>query len=114
MVNDKYPLTEKEFKQISPGDYRWCKKGTKTLIHRTDGPAYINPVKGTQIWIQDGLVHRDDGPAIIGSTGLNFWFYKNLQYSFTRWAEIMDKSGEEIVMLKLRYDVTFNGMVTNE
>jgi hypothetical protein len=104
------------------GNRRWYDKDGE--LHRDDGPASIH-VSGVIMWCQHGKYHRTDGPAIIyadehGSVEWWLddnhcsiegwrdhvtvdWFLNNVEYTFDEWLEQSDISGEEKVMLKLKY-----------
>jgi hypothetical protein len=48
------------------------------LLHREDGPAYLNPLTGTKAWVINGKCHREDGPAIENVTnGTKIWYLQD-------------------------------------
>ena len=72
------------------------------LIHRTDGPA-IESADGTTEWWQHGLRHRADGPAVQYSDGGMSWYLDDKCLTFDVWLNDVKMSGEDKVMLKLKY-----------
>jgi hypothetical protein len=44
------------------------------LLHREDGPAYINDI-GDEYWYLYGLFHREDGPAIKAHNYVSWYFH---------------------------------------
>lgn len=49
------------------------------------------------------VLHRDDGPAIEMASGETRWYFRGNLYSFDEWLDLLPKTDEEKVMLKLIY-----------
>ena len=47
--------------------------------------------------------HREDGPTIIWKSGYIRWYLEGEEYTFEEWCEKLDKTDEEIALLKLKY-----------
>jgi hypothetical protein len=60
-------------------DFWEIEYGGNTILHREDGPAYINRVSGYEAWYRYGELHREDGPAQITGRGDKYWWL-NGQY----------------------------------
>lgn len=44
------------------------------VLHRDDGPAFVNKKAGIESYYQNGVHHREDGPAEIGPDGFkSYW-----------------------------------------
>lgn len=85
--------------------------GTQTWItetgisHRSDGPAIIWN-DGSFFWYNDGIVTCENGPAVYYATTKKFhWFFRGINYYFDEWCCILDKSEEDILFLKLKYNI---------
>ena len=121
------PKIERGTKTLSHGMELWYYEGR---LHRDFGPAIINQ-SGCQEWWHLGKRHRDhDLPAIIHPDGTKYWFmfdkrhrttgpayishdnkcvmwcFHDLLYSFEYWCELLEKSEDEIILLKLKYGGT--------
>ena len=76
-------------------------------VHREDGPAKIWP-DGTMEWWFNGEIHNEDGPSAIHeyiqTTPLKYtWHIHGVGYTFDDWCKKLDKTDEEIILLKLKY-----------
>jgi hypothetical protein len=85
--------------EYADGDKLWCQHGN---IHRDDGPA-VEYANGTTEWWQHGVRHRDDGPVIEYADGSKQWRLNHIYLSFDEWLDAVDLSGEDKVMMKLKY-----------
>jgi len=74
------------------------------LYHRTDGPAIVY-LDGPHIWCLNGKWHREDGPAYIGANGTHVWYLNDRYYSFDDYCKELRLTDEEIVFLKLKYNI---------
>ena len=83
----------------SNGTKEWRQHG---LLHRVGGPA-VEWIVGDKLWYQHGKRHRDDGPAVIHVNGTSSWYLDNISLSFDKWLDKVNLSGEEKVMMKLKY-----------
>jgi len=84
------------------GDIEWRVNG---LYHRKDGPAIIWYDR-SEYWYINGKRHRENGPAIYKDDDEPkcwYWYLNNIDYSFEKWCEILNKSDEEVIFLKLKY-----------
>jgi hypothetical protein len=50
------------------------------VLHRENGPAYIDKTSGCEIWYINGVIHRDDGPAIIWYDVERTWYKDGLRH----------------------------------
>jgi len=93
--------------EYSNGDKQWRVNGK---YHRENEPSILW-YNGSEIWYINGKLHREDGPAVIYKDVFdalihhenNKWYLNNIKYSFEKWCEILNKSDEEIIFLKLKY-----------
>jgi len=53
-------------------------------------------------WYVNGKLHREDGPAIIFD-GACYWNLNNIEFSFEDWCDLLNKTDEEKVFLRLKY-----------
>jgi hypothetical protein len=54
----------------------WYRNG---VVHRDDGPAYLNS-DGTEVWYRNGRIHRDDDlPAVIEACGWREYWVDGVQ-----------------------------------
>ena len=70
--------------------------------HRTDGPAIIYS-DGSEEWYLHNMCHREDGPAIKNANGNIAWYLNGRFYEFDKWCAKLNKTDEEITLLKLEY-----------
>lgn len=80
--------------------YWWDKTG---FLHRDFGPAYQEP-DGHKEWIRHGKTHCEDGPAIIYPNGTLSWRLMGYNLVFDDWCKKLNKTPEEILILKLKYN----------
>lgn len=73
-------------------------------LHRDGGPAFIDPKLG-EVWYKFGKVHRDDGPAVIHLNGDCRFYLDDGGYTFDEWCKILNKSEEDICMLRFRFKI---------
>ena len=64
--------------------------------------------KGKEEWLnQKGWLHRTDGPARIWPEINDIsWWYEGQRFNFLQWCRMANKTEEEIVMLKLKYELS--------
>ena len=80
--------------------------------HREDGPARIF-ITGEKEWWIDGKLHREDGPAIIRPNKKYYgWYFTGMHVPFVAWCNLTEKTDEEIVLLKMKYDININEVWT--
>ena len=83
--------------------------------HREDGPARIFTTGEKEWWI-NGKLHREDGPAVITlDVHCRFrsrWYYNGMHVPFPAWCEMTNKTEEEIVLLKMKYNADINEIWT--
>ena len=88
----------------SNGTMSWWKHGVRC---RDNGPSYIAH-NGDMFWGTNDVYHRTDGPAVIrkkkpiNSSKLEWWIDDN-PYNFQDWCIELNKTEEEILLLKLEY-----------
>lgn len=97
-------MTESVMELDQAGSQIWYKKDDRTCIHRDNGPAIIWD-DGAQFWYQNGVNHREDGPSSIYANGDIRWSDKGRNLDFDVWCEIIGKSSEDILVLKLKYGI---------
>ena len=56
---------------------------------------------------EENRIHRSDGPALIWNSGRLSWYYYGSRMSFYDWCMQLNKTEEEIVILKLKYHIPF-------
>ena len=54
--------------------------------------------------------HRGDGPARLKEDGSNWWCWCGVPYTFEKWCIVTEKTEEEVVQLKLAYDISKDGI----
>ena len=87
---------------ISKTKEMWYKNGKK---HREDGPARIDHITNEKTWYKNDKIHNEDGPAYISHKGMTLWWLNDESLSFEKWCEILNKTDEEIVILKLKFKI---------
>lgn len=70
----------KYYVEVIDGNTKWYKDAKRTILHREDGPAYID-ADGSRAWYLNGKRHREDGPAIFYENGSRAWFLNGCRYS---------------------------------
>ena len=68
---------EKYYVTVESRYTRWFKDAKRTILHRTDGPAFESST--SKQWCINGKLHRVDGPAIEWANGDKMW-YANGKY----------------------------------
>ena len=63
----------------------------------------VRDVLGDLTYFKDGKWHRDDGPAVIFKSGRLSWFLFGKEYSFESWCAELNKTLEEILLLRITY-----------
>jgi hypothetical protein len=67
------------------------------------------PDEPEEYWTSDGtskgVIHRENGPAVIGPNVI-LWYYEGIMYDFLEWSIRTKKSTEDIIFLKLKYNIT--------
>ena len=81
------------------GHKAWLQHGR---FHQDNGPAVIQ-ANGDTEWYQYGKLNRTDGPAIEFADGRGFFWLNNRHLPFDEWANEVDLSDEDKVMMKLKY-----------
>tara|TARA_R110000851_G_scaffold328860_1_gene500253 strand:- start:363 stop:707 length:345 start_codon:yes stop_codon:yes gene_type:complete len=95
----KYHRDDGPALEYADGRLCWYKHGKR---HRYDGPA-LEYADGSKQWYQHGLRHRADGPAVEYVNGDKSWYLHDQWMSFDEWLDAVDLSGEDKVMMKLKY-----------
>ena len=72
-------------------------------VLQSDG-SYIDHDGDISWYNEIGEWHREDGPAIISINGDVEWWYNDTQYTFDGWCIVLNKTDEEKMLLRLRYD----------
>ena len=85
-------------------------------VLQSDG-SYIDHDGDISWYNEIGEWHREDGPAIISINGdVEWWYndtqytsdvewwYNDTQYTFDGWCIVLNKTDEEKMLLRLRYD----------
>ena len=80
----------------------WYRNGLK---HREGGPARIDYMNNERIWYKNDRIHNENGPAFINGSGMTLWWLNDKSMSFKEWYKALNKTGEEIVMLKLKFKI---------
>ena len=100
-------LNELKFIREKWGVFKIYNKKTGKLVHSTTDPAKSELIIDNEHhkgWLTcEGKFHREDGPAIIRSDGSIEWYIMNKAYTFQEWCKKLNKSDEEITILKLTY-----------
>lgn len=77
------------------GRKKWVKQvGHAVVLHKTDGPALIDPSTG-EFWYQQGALHREDGPAAIKLNGTLEWYQEGVLHRAGGPAKINYDGSEE-------------------
>jgi len=71
---------------------------------RREKPYCIEYSDGGKDWILNGTPHRENGPAIVYPCGSICWFINGLLYSFEEWCNKLNKTDEEKIFLRLKYN----------
>lgn len=70
--------------------------------HRSEVWDEESQAESTQYWM-DGRqhkLHRTDGPAMLRADGTREWWLNGVEYSFSYWCKLTNKTEEEIAKLK--------------
>jgi hypothetical protein len=77
-------------------------------VHRSDGPARIMQC-GSEYWYKQGLRHRADGPSdkhVMSDGTVKYdWYWEGIEHTFELWCILSMQSNEDILILKLTYQV---------
>ena len=101
MMEDGKKMISRKAYEISTKNEIWLTDDM--IIHREDGPAYINSM-GSKMWVWHGDLHREDGPASIYPDGSVSYWYKGNCYPFDEWCELTNRTEDEALLLKLQYN----------
>lgn len=86
------------------GSEYWTRADDRTVIHREDGPA-ITWDDGARFWYYDGVNHNENGPSAIYADGSMHWHYHGMNLTFEVWCDLLEKTSEDILFLKLKYGI---------
>lgn len=119
-INHDNEVLERHFHN---GTIAWYKNNR---LHREDGPAVTDPLKGETIWYKNGLMHRENGPAYENTTGMKVWLINAKRHrengpavikpdGTEKWI-IDDKelSDAEILAIKLNQELSTNSINTKK
>ena len=91
------------------------KKSKRTRVRETK-EKYENIKKtidsyGITRYVNDQeFLHRNDGPAVLFPEGNCEWWLYGIPYTFPLWCIRANKTEEEIVILKLKYNIKNNNV----
>jgi len=89
-------ISDKEYRKLS---YKERKGKLYCIIYSCIEYSYER-----KEWVINNKLHREDGPSIEYINGINDWFLNNIPYSFEEWCKILNKTDEEKIFLRLKYD----------
>jgi hypothetical protein len=82
-------MPEQYIETLKDGRKYYYKDKSKTILHRTDGPAFEH-ADGSKSWYVNGKLHRLDGPAIEYVSGSKSWYVNDV------FIMMVDRSGQLI------------------
>lgn len=66
--------------------------------------CYIKYTDGSEEWLEDDELHRTDGPAYINPSGLQYWYFHGIRInSLEQLQTVAGLSDEEMTFLALKY-----------
>jgi len=72
------------------------------IVEQPDG-SYKDDGDNIYWYNEDGEYHREDGPAVILPNDI-YWYINGYSYTFDWWCIESNKSDEDKMMLRLRYE----------
>lgn len=76
---------------------------SRTIFHKTDGPAITNS-DGHQEWWLHGSLHRIDGPAVIKGNIAELWVEGKWIRSIETFKKLSNMSDQDLLAMILAYD----------
>ena len=92
---------KKKSKRARRKEIREKYKNTKKTVDSYGIIRYVNDQE---------FLHREDGPAVLFPEGNCEWWLYGIPYTFSLWCIRTDKTDEDMVFLKLKYNINENNV----